>query len=393
MSTFAKSTVDSLPFPTHFVRRKAKAGAAGETRTLTGFTLLAPKASVSTNFTTAANKTINYLSHLANKNKLFINFGLSCVMQKFLCYILLELYFSKHMQKIIIDPKNQNRSLGNYLKKELKIPTALIHKLLRKKKIKLNDLNPDLNWKLQTGFEIKIFANLNSENTSKIHTVPDLFYKKHLKIAFEDENILAINKQPNIAVQPAKNIPFHLTLIAVAEKYAYTNNFKARIAHRLDKNTSGIILFAKNEKTYEALYNQFFKKTIHKKYLALVKGILQKAQTIDTPIKDNFDKIISAETDIKPLKIYKNQNCTLLECSPHTGRFHQIRQHVKSINHPIIMDDIYGDFDLNKKFQKQYKLKRHFLHAESIEFKIGDKNYFIKCELPEDLESVLKILT
>lgn len=293
------------------------------------------------------------------------------------------------MHLYLISQTDSGRTLGNFLKKKLALPTSLIHKLLRKKKIKLNGLNPDLNWKLAQNFELKIYANLKSKNCF-VQKISIPIYQKNLQIIYEDQNLLAINKQPGIATQPSKNIPFEKSLCGIVDYYGQKNKFTPYLLHRLDKDTSGVILFAKNEIYRTLLHKLFQKKLVKKNYLALVKGNLTRENPIIEKIYDNTKKLVEAKTSFRVKTHFRAE--TLVEVYPETGKFHQIRQHFKIIGYPIVHDELYGDFQFNKEFQKKYRLKRQFLHAHKAEFMLDGKEIIIQAALPFDLEQTLKLL-
>ncbi|MEW5907813.1 MAG: RluA family pseudouridine synthase [Patescibacteria group bacterium] len=232
---------------------------------------------------------------------------------------------------------------------------------------------------------------------------------KDLEIIYEDNDILAIDKPAGIVVHgeyPSiidwikQNRP---QVIGVGE-----NTERPGIVHRLDKNTSGILLVAKNQKSFEYLKEQFQKRQIKKTYLALVYGHLkERAGMIKLPIgksKKDFrkktcladrratqkaiGKIREAVTEYKIIKRFKD--FTLIEAYPKTGRMHQIRVHLKAIGHPVVCDKLYGP----KKQKCPLNLTRHFLHARALEFTLPLSGGRIKLEtyLPDDLEKVLKKL-
>jgi 23S rRNA pseudouridine1911/1915/1917 synthase len=219
----------------------------------------------------------------------------------------------------------------------------------------------------------------------------------NIPIIFEDNDILVIDKPANLLVHPAGNsktqAPNHKenTLIDFFPK--------TKLVHRLDKDTSGLIILAKNEKTFDWLKSQFKNRKIKKKYLALVhgkikdkKGIITKSisksrkrggSQTTTPI----GKAREAITRYNVLKEYPNH--TLLEVLPETGRTHQIRVHLASIGHPIAGDEKY-----KFKRQKQIpKLNRQFLHASHLKFQILDGNIKeFESKLPAELNEVLENL-
>jgi len=214
-----------------------------------------------------------------------------------------------------------------------------------------------------------------------------------IPIIYEDNNMVVIDKPAGILVHPVLNEKNTL-LDFLKIKY-----LDAQLVHRLDKDTSGLMVVAKNEKTYEWLKSQFLNREILKKYLALVignfkdkKGIIAKSisksrkrggsQTI-APIGKRREAITRYEV----IKEFKNYS--LLEVSPKTGRTHQIRVHLASIGHPIAGDEKY-------KFKRQPVLRglnRQFLHASYLQFKMPDGNIKeLRSELPEDLNKLLENL-
>lgn len=200
------------------------------------------------------------------------------------------------------------------------------------------------------------------------------------EVIYEDENLVALNKPPGVNFDWA--LLFRQDIIPV---------------HRLDKETSGVILFAKNEKSAEHLKNLFQTRQIKKIYRALVTGIVQKNSGIielsigrseRTPLKrisvgKKVGKLREAETHYEVEKRFKD--FTLLKVEPKTGRTHQIRSHLSAIHHPIACDKMYG----GKNIKCPAGLSRQFLHAQSIEFE-GLK---IEADLPEDLKKTLEMLT
>lgn len=242
----------------------------------------------------------------------------------------------------------------------------------------------------------------------------------NIPIIYEDENLLAINKPSGVAVNKSDNetnetiqdwseikLKFNP---APAGQNSIKNSdadFVSRggIVHRLDKETSGILLIAKNELAFQELQKQFFERSIKKTYFALVHGeILEKSQIIKAPvgrlpwnrrifgvIPDGRD----AETVIEKTEnyLFKNNKFTLINALPKTGRTHQIRIHLKYINHPVVSDSLYAG-------RKIYKsdinfCPRLFLHATKIQFyhPLKKRDLEIVCKLPQDLNQVLEGLT
>ncbi|MBU1179000.1 RluA family pseudouridine synthase [Patescibacteria group bacterium] len=203
----------------------------------------------------------------------------------------------------------------------------------------------------------------------------------NMTIIYQDKNILVVNKPAGLLVHPDTRQKSDTLIQKILKNYP-----EAQLAHRLDKETSGVLVIAKNQETFEFLKKQFQGRTVKKTYIALVKGeVKNKTGIINTPIK-LFTKSREAETEYKIIKKYKGY--TLLRVSPKTGRTHQIRIHLKSIGHPIVGDKLY-----TKRPNYPCGLKRHFLHASSIELTLPDNSRIkIEADLPDDLNDVLKCL-
>lgn len=225
-----------------------------------------------------------------------------------------------------------------------------------------------------------------------------------LKIVFENKDIIVINKPAGLVVHPIKpeqNDTLVNGLIASYPeiKKVGDDSLRPGIVHRLDKDTSGLMVVAKNNAAFEYLKKQFAARKVVKKYLALVcgqvkdkKGIITKAISLSK--KDHKkrsalldDKAKKAWTEYQVLKSFKDY--TLLEVKPKTGRTHQIRVHLASIGHPLAGDRQY-------KFKRQpwpENLNRQFLHAAYLKFQLPDgKMMEFKSELPKDLEEILRTL-
>lgn len=223
-----------------------------------------------------------------------------------------------------------------------------------------------------------------------------------ISVIYEDENILAINKPTGLLVHGVKNNKEKTLVDWLLKKYPEVKNvgdapeIRPGIVHRLDKDTSGVILIALNQNSFDYLKNLFQEHKIKKNYLALTwgavspkKGIIEKSIRIkDGTIKRTVwhgkgEK--EAITEYEVLKYF--DNFSLLKVFPKTGRTHQIRVHLASIGHPIVGDSLYG------RKENPFGLKRQFLHAESLEFNlINGSRIKIDADLPEDLKNVIKKL-
>lgn len=236
-----------------------------------------------------------------------------------------------------------------------------VQRKIKDGKVLVNNKEISCNYQVAKGDIIEVLKEEVTSNLEK-KEIP-------LDIVFEDENLLIINKQSGLVVHPA---PGHMndTLVnALLVDYPLTDDLlRPGIVHRLDKDTSGLMLVAKNEETKEALSLMLKKKEIKRTYLALVEGVIKPARgTIDAPIgrdpKDRLKmKVIAggkeAVTHFKVLKRYQNK--TLIECQLDTGRTHQIRVHLAYINHPVVNDPVYGHSKKTTSFGQM-------LHSYKIE--------------------------
>ncbi|MBI2610213.1 RluA family pseudouridine synthase [Candidatus Giovannonibacteria bacterium] len=230
-----------------------------------------------------------------------------------------------------------------------------------------------------------------------------------MQIIYEDCDILAINKSAGVVVHHDKAHPpgGGGTLIdEILEKYPEIKKvgdlMRPGIVHRLDKDTSGAILIAKNQKTFDFLKTQFQERKIEKKYKALVVGnVKNESGTINLPI-GRSTKYPSKRVSGKRLKgktrealtkwrvLGRFKGFTFLEVSPKTGRTHQIRSHLSAIGYPVVCDSLYA----GKKFVCPFGLARQFLHASTLELALPTGlNIKLEADLPEDLQKVLQKLS
>lgn len=154
--------------------------------------------------------------------------------------------------------------------------------------------------------------------------------------------------------------------------------------HRLDRGTSGVVLFALSQETAREMQTQFETSSVRKEYIALVRGPLRDRSFINHPIRQpNDGRRLNAITEFIP--IATRDRWTLVRALPLTGRSHQIRLHLKHISHPIVGDIKHGKGEINRMFREQFGLHRMALHAHRISFIHNGTNITLTCELPEDL--------
>lgn len=275
--------------------------------------------------------------------------------------------------------------LDKLLCKKFDISFPLAQKLIREKKVKVNGSKIDAAYKIMEEDEVEIFTDLE-KRTETEKTKPRLSDQRMEKflsnVIFEDENLVAIDKPSGLATQGGSAIDISVDDF-VSEK-------KWQLVHRLDKDTSGLLLIAKNSKTAELLTDAFRNKTIEKTYVALVNGVVKKSEgVINIPLRKKMSgknervcpDIEEGKEAITKFKVLKNYaDYALLELKPLTGRTHQLRVHCKEIGHAVLNDVKYGGAPVLRKDL----CKRLCLHA----YKIHLADYFgktlnIKTKQPE----------
>lgn len=233
------------------------------------------------------------------------------------------------------------------------------------------------------------------------------------QIIYEDENFIAVNKPAGLLVHQASDSDEKTLVDFLLKKYPEISTvgddprIRPGIVHRLDKDTSGVILIARTQKYFEYLKNLFQFHQIKKTYLALTYGKIElKEGIIEKPIsfktgsvkrtvwKGKDEKSAITEYKVKKYFNLEGQDYSLVEALPKTGRTHQIRIHFSSIGHPIVGDKLYGAKKANPSADGLFNLNRQFLHAQSLEFTTEDgKRIKIEADLPEELKGFLKILS
>ena len=275
--------------------------------------------------------------------------------------------------------------------KIINLPHSLLEKILRQNKVKVNKKKTKSSYRLQTGDLIEIYDISKFKPVDKKEKIKYLPPKKEIGsydnyVIDDNENFIVINKPTGIPVQSGtksfKNI------VDILKNSKYFKNSKPFIVHRLDKETSGVLIIAKNRK-YAQLFTSLFRiRKIHKTYLAIVYGKVDMSLKVMKDILiyyENNKKIYQkAITNIKIIK--SNDDYSYLELNPITGRKHQLRKQLLKIGCPIIGDDKYF---LNNR--KRIKTKNLMLHAYKIKFMINNIQYNFKAKYNKQFEDFLKI--
>jgi 23S rRNA pseudouridine955/2504/2580 synthase len=182
------------------------------------------------------------------------------------------------------------------------------------------------------------------------------------------------------------------SLLGILESQYRDRGIKPQLVHRLDKDTSGLLLVAKNAQAATELAGSFETGKVDKEYLCLVVGRLQTNEgKIDFPLPGRDGKPVRTLTRFRVVKQFSE--VTLVRVAIETGRLHQIRLHFARLGYPVVADDQHGDFGFNKRFRKEFALKRQFLHAEKLRVNYAGKNRAWTAPLAKDLEKTLQLLS
>ncbi len=312
------------------------------------------------------------------------------------------------MKEIIIDSSAANQRFDKFLKKYFSASSnGFIYKMLRKKNIILNDKKDDGSSILLEGDTIKVF--FSDETFDKMrgldNSADEYNYLKRLNynldVIYEDDNIIACNKPADMLSQKSKasdiSINEYIISYLINERNYSIEDYRLfhpSISNRLDYNTTGVILGAKTLQGQQELSLALKERTIDKYYICIVKGKVAKDILLKGSLsknkRTNMVKIIAdenepqIETDIKVIS--SNKDISLLRIHLITGKTHQIRAHLSSINHPIIGDIKYGDNKINNYYKDKYNLNSQALHSYITIY----KEIEIKAPLPEVMKQIIE---
>jgi 23S rRNA pseudouridine1911/1915/1917 synthase len=315
-----------------------------------------------------------------------------------------------YSRKIIINKEQNNFRLDQSLAKLSNLTRSQIKNLLLKGNVQINgEIFKDISYKVKQGEEYLLNLIIPGEKKFEPENIP-------LDIIFEDSDIIIINKLAGMVTHPA---PGHNNGTLVNALLSHTSNTLSNIndsnrpgiVHRLDKETSGLIVVAKNNESHLSLAAQFKDHSISRKYKAIVWGVPIK-QTIDGYIErhrinrkkmslNNNGSGRYSKTHIKLIKSY--EIASLVECKLETGRTHQVRLHMTSINSPLIGDKVYGknkinQFSKNKNTFNKFLILKNFdrqaLHAFHLGFRHPKTNNYIEYsnDIPKDMKNLLDLI-
>lgn len=289
-----------------------------------------------------------------------------------------------------ITSDKENVRIDVFLTENTEFSRNKISQVIKKGEVLVNNKKVSASYKVKIGDVI----NYNEPALEIIDLEPE---KMDLDIVYEDDYLVIINKQSGLVVHPAVGNYSHTLVNGLLYHFNKISNKKSirpGIVHRLDKDTSGLMIVAKDDKTHDLLAGMIKNKKVERKYLALVWGILRHEKgTIDAPIgRDINDRQKYTVTDINSKNsithfkvIERFKEVSLLECKLDTGRTHQIRVHMEYIGHPIVNDPVYGRRKIINDFGQM-------LHSKSIKLihPITNKELFFEVEPPKEFNEILE---
>ena len=289
------------------------------------------------------------------------------------------------MREIVLPNNETVKKLENFLKKQF--PIGYVRKLFRKNSVRLNGRRAKPEDLVRAGDGIQLYIDFEKP-AETLKPRPAL---TKLDIVYEDNALLVLNKRAGIAVHEGKTVGKRESVLGILETQYRDRGIKPQLVHRLDKDTSGLLLVAKNPESAKELESRFETGAVEKEYLCLLVGRLPNNEgKIDFPLPGREGNPVRALTRYRVVK--KFSEVTLVRAAIETGRLHQIRLHFAKLGFPIVMDDQHGDFGFNKRFRKEYGLKRQFLHAEKLKIKVDGKLREWTAPLAKDLEKILPLL-
>jgi 23S rRNA pseudouridine955/2504/2580 synthase len=301
-----------------------------------------------------------------------------------------------------VTAEEAGQRIDNFLMRHFKtVPRSRVYRLLRKGEVRVNRKRVDAEYRIQEGDEVRLPPVRIDDGAEPGRPSSSLLELLERSVIFQDRHLLVIDKPAGVAVHGGSGMSFGVIEALRASRPRET----LELVHRLDRDTSGCLLVARERSTLTALHGLIRNGGMHKTYLALVAGNWQLGtKRIDAPLAtDNRQhgerhvRVAAAGKDsvsvFKPVQSFGSL-ATLMEVDIPTGRTHQIRVHASFAGHPLLGDDKYGDRERNAELKSQ-GLKRTFLHAQSVAFEWPDSGvpFHVSAPLPAELAAVLDAIT
>jgi len=302
------------------------------------------------------------------------------------------------VETVEVPEDRDGQRIDNFLTGRLKgVPKSLVYRLLRTGQVRVNGKRAKPDLRLTAGDAVRIPPVRTAERAEQGAAPSTQTARIEAAIVSEDRDFLVIDKPGGIASHGGSGVSFGAIELLRAARPRDT----LELAHRLDRDTSGVLVFAKKRSALAALQAEIREGRVEKRYLALLAGRLpQKRLSVDAPLRKSVlqggERMVRVDEEGKASRsrfaeVERYANATLAEVTIETGRTHQIRVHAAHIGHPVAGDVKYGDREFNRAM-REFGLKRLFLHAARFEFSIGERSFSFSAPLPTDLRVVLDAL-
>jgi len=302
------------------------------------------------------------------------------------------------VQKVTVAATEAGRRIDNFIASHLKnLPKSKIYKILRRGEVRVNGSRAKQGYRLKEGDVVRLPPVQMDAEPSAGAAIPAGAIERLLQnILYEDDGLVVLNKPAGLAVHGGSGIAYGVIDMLRAGR----RDDRLELVHRLDRDTSGCLLLAKDMAVLRSLHDALRAGEIRKGYTALLKGRLQQPElNIDEPLSRQKKRagerkvIIDAAGKPSATQIRRRQlmaSATLVDVNLLTGRTHQIRVHAADAGYPLAGDEKYGDWDFNKDLRR-LGLKRLFLHAARLE--LPDRQLTVEAPLPDDLNAVIDKLS
>ena len=302
--------------------------------------------------------------------------------------------------EIRIQPDGAGQRIDNFLLGALKgVPKSCVYRILRRGEVRVNRGRIRQHYRLRNGDRVRIPPLRTGPSAPVRKAGPRLLGMLEQSIVHEDDRLMVLDKPAGIAVHggSGQRLGVIEALRGVRPRLRFLD-----LVHRLDRETSGLLLVAKRRSTLAELHRAFREGRVEKRYWVLVKGRLDRPRRVDTPLLRGVlrsgERVVKASEDGSPSRtdffpIAWGPRCSLLEARPRTGRTHQIRVHAAESGHPVGGDPRYGDREFNRDLQR-IGLRRMFLHAHALRVREqgGDRSLDLATPLPPELRHTLVAL-
>ena len=302
------------------------------------------------------------------------------------------------VQSVVVPEDRDGQRLDNFLIGQLKgVPKSLIYRICRSGEVRVNGGRAKPDRRLVAGDQVRIPPVRVAEQSDPGVPSGGQLSRIEAAIIHEDREFLVIDKPSGVASHGGSGVSFGAIELLRAARPRDT----LELAHRLDRDTSGILVLTRKRSALTALQTVIREGQVEKRYLALIEGALPQARlTVDAPLRKSVlqggERMVRVDPEGKASRSHFTEleryaEASLVEVVLETGRTHQIRVHAQHIGHPLAGDEKYGEREFNRAM-REYGLKRLFLHAARFEFSLGERSYSFSAPLAPDLSAVIDSL-